>query len=159
MGARGWPAWFGLWSAGAVGLMCALATPEARALDPHPRRAPDQVSATADAIAAVPVLAWLLLPDRGWLAVLAAVPLLVVGAALLVRAGTWMLDVEMLDRHEESESGWSKLPELLAGVGALSGAVALARRWWSTAAVSVVVGCLLAAAVVARDHDLWRLMW
>lgn len=287
---RGWPAWLGLWSAGVVGLVFALATPEALSLLPHAPREVDQVTATDGAIAAVPVLAGVLLPSvlglvcwRRWPAatrgclvlcagglggaavILGAIPdagpwqpwvvggaaagallgavlgtgvraepsrlagrsaglgLVVVGgvamvlgwrglayqgwswspgvtgpmwAALvggivlvvlglvggslpdrrsvaavlsvlllagalvaLLRSGLWMLTVPLLDRHEESESGWSGLGELVVGVGLLAAATALTRRWWSTAALSVVAGCATAAAVVARDRDLWRLMW
>lgn len=290
MGVRGWPAWFGLWSAGAVGLVFALATPEALALGSAPVHAPDHVTATDGSIVAVPVLAGLLvpvlvgvlcvrarpwlaraclvlcavglvgaavafrgipdvgpwqpwvtagaavvallgavlgvgvrddpdrlagwlaslglvltgglavllarqgleyqgwiwlpgvtgpmwvalgggavlllvglggrmLPDRRWLAVPVALVLLAAALLALAWAGAWMLDVNLLDRHEESESGWSQLAVLVAGTGVLAAAAALVRRWWSTAAMSLVGGCLVAAGVVARDHDLWRLMW
>lgn len=288
-GVRGWPAWLGLWSAGAVGLLFALATPEALSLLPEAPRYGDQVTATDGAIAAVPLLAALLLPvlvglacwrrwprvTRGCLVLCAAgltgaaltvrgIPdagpwtpgvlgvaavvallgavlgtgarvepsraaralvsagLVVVGAVVVVLArrgldyqdwywsattvpmvaalatgavlvllglagtrlpdsgrtaapvlvllvagasvalfwaGTWMLALPFLDRHEESESAWMKLAELLVGVGLLAGAAALARRWWSTAGLSVVGGCAAGAAVVARTPDLWRLMW
>lgn len=288
-GVRGWPAWWGLWSAGAVGALFALATPEALALRPDAPRYGDQVTATDGAVAAVPLLAGLLLPflvglacwrrrprvtrgclllcavglagaavtvrgipDTGpwqpWVTGTAAVTalfgavlgtgerdepspaagllvsagLVVVGAVVVVLAwrgldyqhwywhagtvlmaaalatgvvlvllglagrllpdsrwtavpvllvlaagafltllwaGSWMLSEPFLDRHEESESAWMKLPELLVGVGLLAGAAALARRGWSTAGLSVATGCAAGAAVVARTPDLWRLMW
>lgn len=289
MGARGWPAWVGLWSAGAVGLIFALATPEALGLTPPLRREPDQVTATDRAIAAVPVLAGLLLPvlvallgwrvprlvrgclllcalglgaaavvstgipdvgpwqpwvtggaavlavlgavlgpgvrdepsrvagalaslglmtmgavvvllawqgleyqgwlwsvgvtgpmwaalvggvllvllglvgrmlpERRWLAVPVAGVLLLAALVALAWAASWMLSVDLLDRHEESESGWSGLARLVVGTGLLAASAAVARRWWSTAAMSLVIGCLVGAGVVARDQDLWRLMW
>lgn len=231
---RGWPAWFGLWAAGAVGLMCALASPEALSLSPHTPREPDQVTATDASIVAVPWLAGLLLPvlvglvlwwrrpgvvrgclllcaaglvgaavtvrgipdtgpwqpwvvagaalvallgaalgpgaehvgptgrwvaDRWWTAAPVLLILLASATVALVWAGSWMLSVPMLDRHEESESGWSKLPELVVGTGLLAAAVALVRRWWSTAAMSVLLGCILGASVVAGNDDQWRLLW
>jgi len=289
VGVRGWPAWFGLWAAAAVGMMCAFATPEALSIVPGGRRAPDQVSASDLAVTAVPLLALLLLPvlvgltcwrwawivrlcllscavglaaaavvvrgvpdvgpwqpwvtagatvvalvgavlgpdtrgvpdrvagalaslglmttggltvllawrgleyqgwhwipgttgpmwaalvlggllvltglvgrmlpDSGWLAVPVAVVLAAAAALALLWAGSWMLSVQMLDRHEESESGWSALAQLVVGTGLLAATVATARRWWSAAAVSLVAGCAVAAAVVVRDPDLWRLMW
>jgi hypothetical protein len=48
------------------------------------------------------------------------------------------------------------MPHLLAGVGLLAAGTAVVSRWWSTAAMSVVAGCLLAAGQVVRDPDLWR---
>lgn len=294
MGVRGWPAWAALWSAGAVGLLFALAAPEALSLAPPLRREPDQVTATGAAIAAVPVLAGLLLPvlvallgwrarpwlvrgclllcalglgaaaavftgipdvgpwqpwvttaaavaalfgvwlgpgvghgvgddhgrlagwlaspglvlvgglvvllawqgldyqawvwlpgvtgpmwaalvlgvvlvllgvvgrmlpDRRWLAVVGSVVLLVAALVAVAGAATWMLSVGLLDRHEESETGWSALSVLVVGTGLLAASAALARRWWATSAMSLAVGCLVGAGVVARDHDLWRLMW
>jgi hypothetical protein len=290
IGVRGWPAWLGLWSAATVGVLFALATPEALDLGPHVRREVDQVTATDAAIAAVPVVAALLvpfvvglvswrrwhlltraclvlcaaglgaaavttagipdagpwqpwvtagaaglalvgavlgtgtredgsrpaallvslglvlvggvvavlawrgleywdwywwptttglmgaalvvgvllvllglvgrhLPDAWWTAAPVLLLLLAGAGAALVWAGSWMLVEPLLDRHEEAESAWAKMPELLVGMGLLAGAVALARRWWSTAALSVVAGCGAGAAVVARTPDLWRLMW
>lgn len=290
VGVRGWPAWLGLWSAGTVGVLFALATPEALELGPHVRREVGQVTATDAAIAAVPLVAAVLapfvvglvswprwprvtraslvlcaaglgaaawvtagIPDAGpwqpWVTaaaaglalagavlgtgprgdgsrlagLLASVGLVLVGgavavlawrgleywdwywwptttglmgaalvvgvllvllglggrhlpdswwtaspvlmvllagaAAALVWAGSWMLLEPLLDRNEETESAWVKMPELLAGMGLLAGAVAMSRRWWSTAALSVVAGCGAGAAVVARTPDLWRLMW
>lgn len=292
MGLRGWPAWCGLWSAAVVGLLCALVAPEALSLVPHVPGEADQVSATDDAVAAVPPLAGLLvpvlvgwtcwrrpavvrtclavcavglvaaavvfrgipdvgpwqpwvtagaagvallgvvlgpgtrpgpegagrlagrvasvglmvagalavllarqglayqgwlwspgvtgpmwaalgggvllvllglvgrmLPETRWLAVATTVVLLLAALAALVVAGSWMLSVPMLDRHEESESGWSALAVLLAGTGLLAAAAATARRWWSAGAMSVVAGCVVAAAVVVRDPDLGRLIW
>jgi hypothetical protein len=288
-GVRGWPAWLGLWSAGAVGLLFALATPEALSLLPEARRYGDQVTATDGAIATIPLLAavllpfvvglacwrrrprvtrgclvlcaaglagaaltvrgipdvgpwspWALgvaaavallgavlgtgavdepsrvaralvssglvlvgavvvvlawrgldyqdwhwrstalpmvaalatgtvlvllglagtrLPDSRWTAAPALVLLVAAASVTLLWAGAWMLALPFLDRHEESESAWMKLAELLVGVGLLAGAAAVARRWWSTAGLSVVGGCAAGAAVVARTPDLWRLMW
>lgn len=100
------------------------------------------------------------LPDTGLIAV--PVCLVLLGGALLalVWAGDWMLrGPNLLDRHDESESGWEKLPELVIGFGLLAGAFAVTRRWWSAAAMSVVLGLALAAGAVARDEMLWRLMW
>lgn len=97
------------------------------------------------------------LPDRWWTAAPAMVVLLGAALVTLTLALSWMgWDSPLLDRHEESESGWEKMPHLLAGAGFLAAATAVAFRWWSTAAVSVVVGCLLAAGQVVRDPGLWR---
>ncbi|KRE99147.1 hypothetical protein ASG88_15580 [Nocardioides sp. Soil777] len=290
MGVRGWPAWLGLWSAGVVGSLFAMATPEALELMPSASRQVDQVTATDGAIAAVPVLAGLVLPfvvgvacwgrrpdvtrgclvvsalglgaaavvvtgipDAGpwqpwvlgaaaslallgavlgtgsgaepsrtarllataglvlvgtavavlawrgleyqqwywwpsetgpmWAALVGGATLVLVGAVghrlpdawwtaapvlLVLLAGaalaltwavSWMLAEPLLDRHVEAESAWATLPHLLLGAGLLAGAVALLRRWWSTAALSVVVGTGVAAAVLSRDALLWRLMW
>lgn len=290
MGVRGWPAWCGLWAAGAVGLLFALATPEALDLLPHAPRVVDQVTAEDTAIAAVPLVAattvpflvglacwrrspvvtraclvacagglgtavlvvpgipdagpwqpWVLaaaaasallgavlgtgpregpshparllvsgglmvvgavvgvlgwrglsyqhwswspgvtgpmwaalaggavlvllglvghrLPDAWWTAAPVLVVLLAGALVALVWATSWMLSLPFLDRHEESESAWETLPQLVVGTGLLAGGTALVHRWWSTAALSAAGGVAVGAAVVARDPDLWRLMW
>jgi hypothetical protein len=83
--------------------------------------------------------------------------LVVAAAVALGVALQWMgYEARLLDRHAESESGWEKMPHLLAGAGLLAAATAVAFRWWSTAAMSVVAGCLLATGQVVRNDDLWR---
>jgi hypothetical protein len=97
------------------------------------------------------------LPDRWWTAAPTAAVLVVAAAVALGVALRWMgYEARLLDRHAESESGWEKMPHLLAGAGLLAAATAVAFRWWSTAAMSVVAGCLLATGQVVRNDDLWR---
>lgn len=97
------------------------------------------------------------LPDRWWTAA-PTVAVLVVAAGVALGFALWWMGYEsrLLDRHEESESGWDTMAHLLAGTGLLAAATSVAFRWWSTAAMSVVTGSLLAAGQVVRDNDLWR---
>lgn len=86
MGIRGWPAWFGLWAAGLVGMTCVLARSEALYLQDHPRRYVDHTTATDQAIVAIPVLVALLVPWGVGLVVWHRWPL--AGAVAVVR-GWW----------------------------------------------------------------------
>jgi hypothetical protein len=97
------------------------------------------------------------LPDRWWTAAPTVAVLLVAAGVALGFALWWRgYEARLLSRHAESESGWDTMAHLLAGTGLLAGATAMVFRWWSTAAMSVVGGCLLATGQVVRNDDLWR---
>lgn len=100
-----------------------------------------------------------MLPDRWWTRVPVTLLLLVLGLASLVSTVLWMSDLPLLDRHEETESGWEALALLMFAGGCLAGAAAMLRRWWSAAALSFTAGGVGCALVVARTPDLWRFMW
>ena len=97
------------------------------------------------------------LPDRWWTAAPTVAVLVVAAGVVLGDTLSWMgYEARLLDRHAESESGWTTMAHLLAGTGLLAAAAAVAFRWWSTAAMSVVAGSLLATGQVVRNDDLWR---
>lgn len=77
---------------------------------------------------------------------------------VLVPAVLWMVDLGLLQRHEESESGWEGLLPVVVGTGFLAAAVAARRRWWPLMALSLAVALALGCGAVLRS-DLARFLW